>query len=228
VFQRLQYILVCTALLLSACRVRQVSVAPDIHPFESMAGFASLRISSGQQSARSRFSFVFRLPGKGRIEVFDPLGRVHYQILIVNRLSYFVHPSKKVFWRGGDTEILEKFLGFPLQLNEVAALMSGLWPDDDPDESTTWQQSWNLERDKRGRIRNGSRGEFQFQVEGYFEPSPWVQTVVFFHAQTEGRVKILNIHFDQLAADEIFSTAPLNRFAEISWEEMEKLLDAQN
>jgi len=215
-------------LLLSSCRVRQVVVSPEIQAFDSMSGFASLRISSGQQSARIRFSFFFHLPGKGRIEVLDPLGRIHYQILIVDRQSYFVLPSRRVYWQGGDTEIMEKFLGFPLDLNEVVSLISGRWPEGDGNQSMPWQRDWNLERDRRGRILSGSREEFRFEVEEYFDPTPWVQTVAFLHSRSEGRVKILNVHFDQPDSDEAFSTAPLNRFTEITWEEMEKLLDAQD
>lgn len=193
--------------------------------FDSLAGYASLRISSGQQSARSRFSFVFLIPGYGRIEVFDPLGRVRYQILIVNQTSYFVAPSKKAFWQGDDTEIMEKFMGFPLQLSEVISLLSGRWSENILETGTSGQKNWDLKRDQRGRIQQGSRNGFFFQVEGYFDPSPWIQSFVFHHQKTSGRVKVLDIHFDQPAVEGAFSTAFLESFSRITWEEMKKFLD---
>lgn len=225
---KFQKVAVCAVILFSSCRIHEVRVSPEIRPFQSMAGFVSLKISTNQQSARSRFSFFFRLPGEGSLEALDPLGRVQYRILIVNHLSFLALPAKKVFWRGGDTEILEKFLGFPLRLEEVAALLSGHWPEIPPEDRTAWQRSWNLQKDKKGRIQSGSRGEFQFRVEERFAQSPLVQTVVFFCAQLEGRAKILDVHFDQPASEAVFSTAFLEGFTEVSWAEMEKLLNAQN
>lgn len=221
---RLRYLFVLSLVLLAGCRTQSLFLTPPPSEMEGVEGYASLRITAGQQSARTRFSFLFQLPAEGRLDVLDPLGRVPYQILIVERRSFFVVPSRKAYWEGEEEAILEKFLGFRLSLLEVVALISGHWPGMDQGETPDWQEGWVLEKDRRDRIHFGRRGDFAFNVEEFFGQSPWVKTAVFHHVETEGRLKILDIQFNQPPREGAFSTAFLDQYSRKTWEEIQEML----
>ena len=225
-FQRVLTIGIC-ALLLSAggCRTDRILLVPPSQEIEQIEGYASLRVSSADHTARSRFSFLFRLPDKGRLDVIDPLGRVPYQIFLLEGESYFVVPSKRIYWHGEERDILEKFLGFPLSLPEVIALISGYWFGSERTEALSWEKSWALEKDRRGRIQAGRRDTFFFTVEEFFDSSSWSKTVGYVHSLSEGRLKILSIQFNQPQKAETFSMSFLEGFASKSWEEIEAILN---
>ncbi len=108
----LRFILICGFFLIifENCRPSQVLISPIPSDIKSMEGYASLRITTGQSAARSKFSFLLSLPNQGRMEVSDFLGRSIYQIFIVENKSYLVVPSKKVFWQGEEEEIIGKLM----------------------------------------------------------------------------------------------------------------------
>jgi hypothetical protein len=224
VFQRFLTFGIWCLLLFCGCRIDRVVLVPPSQEIEQIEGYASLRISSTEQMARSRFSFLFRLPDKGRLDVIDPLGRVPYQLLLMGKEAYFVVPSKQIYWHGEERDILEKFLGFPLSLPELIALMSGYWFGLDQTEAVEWEKGWSLQKDRNGRIQSGRRENFSFRVEEFFDSSSWTKTVVYFHPLSEGRLKILSFQFNQPQREETFSTSFLEGFAQKTWEEIEAIL----
>jgi outer membrane biogenesis lipoprotein LolB len=217
-------LLVCTLLLFSACITQKVFLAPPAGQIEEIEGYASLRVSTGQQTTRSRVSFIFSLPNKGRIEVLDPLGQVHYQLFIVGDLAYFVVPAKKVYWQGQEKDIIDKLFGFHLSLSEVVGLMSGYWSSPGQEKAQDGMDSWTFLKNKKGWIQSGQRGEFEFEVEEFFGQTQWVQEVLFFHPHTEGRLKILDIHFNQPVSEVVFATSFSLRYSKKTWEEIKEML----
>ncbi len=210
--------------LISSCVSQKVFLAPSLDQVEEIEGFASLRVSTNQKTTRSRVSFLFLLPASGRIEVLDPLGQVHYQLFFVNDNAYFVVPAKKVYWQGQEEEIMDKLFGFHLSLSDVVGLMSGHWSNPGEKKGQTGMDSWTFLKNKKGFIQSGQRREFKFTVEGFFGQTPWVQEVLFIHPHTEGKLKILDVHFNQPISDMAFATSFSLRYSKKTWEEIRELL----
>lgn len=184
---------------------------------ESMEGYASLRYEGPQGSAKTKFSFLFVSPDRGRIDASDFLGRAVYQVIITESQAYFVLPSKRVYWSAGEEEIVFRFMGFHLSLEEMASLLSGRWPENKP------SFAWTLQRDGQNRIIRGTRGDLHFSV-GEFIPHTNIAREIFFsHPLNEGRLKIRNIGFNQPVNEGAFSTGFIRRFEEKTWEEIQKM-----
>ncbi len=111
-------------------------------------------------------------------------------------------------------------MGFHLALEEIVALLSGQWPKTLEKNSLV---EWNLERDNRGRVVHGYRGDLMFSVKEFIENTTVAHTIVFTHPLNEGSLKILNIGFNQPLNERAFSTGFLNRYEERTWEEIQKL-----
>ncbi len=221
---RFVYLSVCTLFLFSACATKKVFLAPPSVQIEEIEGYASLRVTTDQKTARSRVSFLFLLPSKGRIEVFDPLGKVHYQLFIMDGEAYFVIPAKKVYWKGQEEKILEKLFGFYLSLSDVVGLMSGYWSNSGQEKIREGVDSWIFLKNRKGWIQSGQSGEFTFEVQEFFGQTQWVQDVVFFHPQTEGRLKILDVNFNQPVPKEAFVASFTKRYSQKTWEEIREML----
>jgi len=215
---------VCLLFLFSACATQKVFLAPPSDQIEEIEGYASLRVTTHRQTARSRISFLFSLPTKGRIDVLGPLGQVHYQLFIVDTEAFFVVPAKKAYWQGHEKEILEKLFGFHLSLSDVIGLMSGHWSTLGQEKTQEGFASWTFLKNRKGWIKSGQSGEFFFEVQKYFGQTPWVQEVVFFHPQTEGRLKILDVNFNQLVSEKTFVTSFRKKFSQKTWEEIREIL----
>ena len=192
---------------------------------ESIEGYGALRITGNQGSSKTRFSFLFFLPHQGRIESFDFIGRPLYYILIDKVKSFFVLPSKKVYWEGDVEEITLRFLGFSLNQYEMVSLLSGQLTGEVMSlEAERALKKWRFERDERGRIVSGQREEFCFEVQEFFADSPLARLILFHHPWSEGRLKILKINFNQPIRSVAFSRPFLERYELKSWAEIEELI----
>lgn len=185
-----------------------------------MEGYASLRYEGPQGSAQIKFSFLFVSPDRGRIDGSDFLGRTIYQVIITENQAYFVLPSKKVYWRAEEQEIVFRFMGFHLSLEEMASLLSGRWPEDREGNRLI---EWDLERDNQRRIVSGNRGDLQFYVKEFIADTDIAREIFFSHPLNEGRLKIRNIGFNQPSNERAFSTGFVQRYQEKTWEEIQKL-----
>ena len=185
-----------------------------------MEGYASLNYEGAQGSAQTKFSFLFVSPDRGRIDASDFLGRAIYQVIITDNQAYFVLPSKKVYWRAVEQEIVFRFMGFHLSLEEIASLLSGRWAESKEEDSLF---EWALERDKQNRIVRGNRGDLQFYVEEFIANTDIARTIFFSHPLNEGHIKIRNIGFNQPLNERAFSTGFIQRYEEKTWEEIQKL-----
>ena len=212
----------CVAFLLS-CGSSKLLLTPIPPQIDSMEGYASLRLKNEEGSAKSKFSFLFHLPSKGRIESSDFLGRTLYHIIINDEGAFFAVPSKKVFWQGTEEEIVYRFLGFRLNLDEMISLMNGQWNWSDREDRARLDE-WIFEQDKQGRVVIGRREDLWFYVEEFIVNTPLARTIIFKHPLNDGRVKILNIGFNKPIKEGAFSTSFLDAYQRKTWVEIEALL----
>lgn len=209
---------VLAVLLFAACRSPHVLLTPVPQEIQRIEGHASLVLSVEGQKARSKFSFAFQLPGKGRISVSNFLGQTLYQILSLEGEAYFILPGKRAYWRAGEEEIFEKFLGFPLSLSEVIALISGEWA------GLSGPRGWNFERDPEGRIIEGRRRGLSFGIEQFIGKTAFPKSLVYSHTGSEGRMRMISLRLNSELPDNVFGDTLLKRFTRKTWEEIEALI----
>lgn len=209
---------------MACCQPRPLSLSPIPSRIDRIEGHASLIISGDQGTARSKFSFLFQLPDRGRIDVTGGLGSTIYRIVIRGGTAFFVVPSKKVYWQGQEEDIIDKFMGFRLSLAEMIHLLSGNWSDREM-SNLEGLNDWSLEKDQEGRIVSGKRNDLQFEVEDFIGDSPFAQSLRFEHPLNTGHVRILSIDLNQPAKPNVFSTEFTKRYQPKSWQEIQELLN---
>lgn len=190
-----------------------------------MEGYASLRTSNEQGTAKSKFSFLFQLPNQGRIDVSSILGKTLYQIIIQEGESFFIVPSKKVYWRGEEGEIIDKFLGFELKLHELVSILGGQWKEKEERSSDYGREEWLLEKDQAGRIKRGHRGDLEFEVIEFFKNTGVARRLAFRHSASQGRITILQLKFNNPVKKEVFSLSFLKNYQLRTWEEIEEMMN---
>ena len=131
--------------------------------------------------------------------------------------------KKKVYWEGEEEEIIDKFLGFRLNLEEMINLFTGRWPASIEDQEAV--SAWQLDRDNRGRILSGRRGDLHFKVERFIEDTQLAQSFIFEHPASYGRLKFTRIAFNRAYNERAFSTAFKKRYQRKTWEEIQELLN---
>jgi len=205
-------------LLLAACNPRPRIRGPLPEQIRELEGYASLRITTDGETAKSRFSFVVEPQGRGRVEVLDALNRTAAEILArEDGKAYLILPRDKVFTEDAPEIIIDRFLGFPLALEEMAALISGRW-------NKELAERWTLEADSRGRSAAGRRADFAFIVREFFPESPVPRRLDFESGSRRGSLTLLTLSFNQPLRAGLFSADFLKTYAPKSWAEIEKLL----
>jgi outer membrane biogenesis lipoprotein LolB len=206
---------------LISCLPTRPSFAPLPSKIESIEGYASFRITREGASAKSRLTFVFRLPDQGRIEVSDPLGRTVSLLIFGESGAFFVLPAKKTYWQATREEVMSKLLGFDLSPEELTDLLSGY------EEHLS---GWVLDRDGRDRVTGGRRGEVRFEVRRFFQDGRLPQSLYLAGAGNEGSLRILRLSFNQPQKKDAFRPIFLEsgKYAAVSWAEIEEWLHHEN
>ncbi len=213
---------ICLVLLVAAaCIPPRILLSPVPSRIEKIEGYARLKITDELDSQHLKFSFLLILPSVGKIDVSDFMGRTLYQIIISGENAYLTIPSKKVFWQGKEEEVINKFLGFNLNLSELVSLFSGHWPASPAEKNKI--SSWELKKDKSGRIIFGQRGDLLFEVEEFIKNTRIARSLIFQHPLNQGRLKFLRMDFNQPASDPSFLTAFLENYEKKTWEEIQVL-----
>jgi len=202
---------------LGGCRRMPRLVPPP--EIESLEGYASLRLSGEWGTAKSRFSFQVRSPDQGRVEVFDVLGRVVFYFVLEGSEARLVVPSEKAYCAVASEEVMRRFIGFALDVEEWTALLSGVWPE----APAGGLGGWSLERDGRNRVRSGRREGFFFEVAEYFPDSPSPRRIDFGSVGGGGRLIILSLRFNSVHPEAAFLMTPPSSFEARTWEEIERL-----
>ncbi len=213
-------LLLATSYLIT-CYPSRPSFSPLPPQVESIEGYASLRLARERATAKSRFSFLFLIPGQGRIDIYDPLGRTVSNLFIEENEAFFVLPSKKIYWRTTREEAMGRFLGFALSPQEMMAILSGKLEE---------LGGWDLERDGRGRVVRGQRDDLRFDVRQFFEDSRLPQLIALSHAGDKGSLKILRLNFNQPLKKDAFRLSFLEdkEYTAATWAEIEKWLRHEN
>jgi outer membrane biogenesis lipoprotein LolB len=173
---------------LVSCLPSRPAVSPVPPEIESVEGFAAFRLAREGGMAKSRLSFLLRLPGEARIEVLDPLGRTASLIFLDGEEAYLVLPSHRAYWKSGREDVMSKLLGFALELRDLSHILSGRGDR---------LGAWLLEKDGGGRVVRGRREEVEFEVRQFFEPGHVPRLVVFSRAEDKGSLRILKLSFNQ-------------------------------
>jgi len=207
-------------IFLSNCMPSHVLRSPFPGQIERIEGYASLKVTSSRESARSKFSFLFQLPGQGRIEVSDFLGRMICQVIIDNGNAFFIVPSERIFWRGKEEEIIDKFLGVRLDLFEIVCLLTGRWQGS--------LNGWVFDKDALGRVKQGRRKDLTFEVKEFINHTSLTRLLVYKQPFNEGRLKIINIAFNNPIKKNVFSVGFLESFEQKSWAEIVEMIDNED
>jgi len=217
-------LVVALAAAYAACGggVPRLAPIPE-HPV-SLEGDGSLSLTGPGGKARSRFSFVLLPPARARIDVFDPLGRLVYFLLVTGEEALMAVPSKRVFGRGGCDEVFARFLGFGLAPAEMASLLTGRWPQGPTGQEAPPGSAWILQRDDRNRVAAAERGGLRFEVREFFRDSDAPRLVVFEHPDSRGRLKIHRLVFDRARPGATDESVLLKGYGEKTWQELEALL----
>lgn len=203
--------------LASACLFVRPSIGPVPSTLHSLEGYASWRLVRDGATARSRFSFLLVLPGRGLIEVTDPLNRTVSRLFLEGESAYLVLPGKHAYWEAARREVLTKFLGFDFSPEELSALVSG---------KGEGLHGWDLETDGRARIIGGRRGDLTFSVGRFFDNGRLPQTIALSNGTDRGSLRVIRLRFNQPPRQDAFRLSFLNdeRYRAVTWTEIEEWL----
>ena len=203
----------------AACPTRPV-LEPVPAEVREVAGYASLRYERGGSSTRVRIAFLIRLPGLGRIEALGALNTSLFEVRVREPEAVLIVPSKKAAWRDRRETVLEAGLGFPLGLDEIAALLCGRWGGaaDGP------FAAWSFERDASGRVVSGGREGFSFRIEETFAGSGVPRRIKFEADDSAGTISLLRLEFNRDKPESLYDLDAFPAFARVTREEMERLL----
>jgi len=206
------------AVFLTACGTRPPVLGPVPQQIREIEGYVSLRISADGETAKFKFSFVLEPPDRGRVEVRDFLNRTVVEILArENKTAFLILLRERAYYEGSPENIIDKFLGFPLTLEETANLISGRW-------DKAQAGSWALEADAGGRWVAGGRRDFRFMVREFFPGSPVPRRLDFESGPRRGSLTVLALGFNRPLKGGLFAADFLKSFTPKSWEEIERLL----
>ncbi|MFW6139992.1 MAG: lipoprotein insertase outer membrane protein LolB [Acidobacteriota bacterium] len=210
------------------CRRSPVLLSPYPDQIETIQGFASLKTQGTESFSRSKFSFLFSLPDKARIEVFDFLGRTIYQIFVDGEKAFLVVPSKKIYWQSTAEEIIDKFIGCQLSLFEAASFFSGQWEYLKEKAESRNRNSWEIQKDREGRVTRGEKQGMTFQVNDYIENTDLIQSLSFENRFQEGQLKILRIDFNNPVQESLFSLSFIKSHQRKSWDEVREVISHES
>ncbi len=186
----------------------------------AVEGYGSASVESLDAFVRGRFAFRFERPSAGRMEAFDPLGRTLYVLVFRGERAWFVVPSKRIYWENTAGEIMNRWLGFSMNPEDVVRLLSGRWEDAEGGAG-----EWHLTRDAQDRVSAGERGGLRFEVREFFAGGGAPRLVTFEDFAAAGRLRVLEARFNPPARDGSADLAFQKTFSAVTWAELEALLE---
>jgi len=209
-----------TCFYLICCLPLRIRLSNAPSEIKSLEGHASCRLQTEETVDKVRFSFLFDLPDRARIDVSDLLGRTIYQIYIMKEGAFLIIPSKKIFWQGEEKEIVDVLLGFPLSLQEMLAIFLGKWEKE--------LSGWALEKDQQHRISAGKRENLSFRILKYLPESSVAQEIQFVHPLSKSHVKIIQVDFNLPLKAGVFSISFLGKYEKKTWNGIQKILNDED
>jgi hypothetical protein len=211
------------ALVLASCAKRPPALIPPATGVEAVAGFGSASFRGEEMEVKGRFAFLFRKPGWGRVEAFDPLGRTIYYMIFAGDDAYLVVPQKKVYAQDRPDAMVGRFLGFSLRPDEILEILGGEWTGGGAQGESGPGSLWTLARDGSGRVVRGEKNGLVFEVPEFFPGAGVPRTILFSRPGTSGRMRVLSLRFNPPPRPEAFETSFLKTFARRSWEEIQEI-----
>ena len=209
--------IVLSAAALFSCLPPRPTVAPPPPTVESVEGYATFRLTRDDETAKSRISFILRLPDQGRIEVIDPLGRSVSLLFIEGAQAHLLLPGRRAYWTSGREEVMSRLLGFAAELADLVHILAGR-----EDRLT----GWALEKDAQGRVVRGRRDDLEFETRLFFEKSPVPQLLILSRNHDRGSLRVLRLNFNQPLKENAFDLFFLKEkgYRAVGWDEVEKWL----
>lgn len=211
------------ALVLASCVKRAPVLIPPATGVEAVAGFGSASVRGVEADVKGKFAFLFRKPGWGRVDAFDPLGRTIYYMIFVGDDAYLIVPQKKVYAQDRPEAMVGRFLGFSLRPDEIVEILGGEWAAGGAQGQPEPGGGWTLARDGSGRVVRGEKDGLAFEVPEFFPGAGVPRTILFSRPGTSGRMKILSLGFNPPPRPEAFDTSFLKTFARRSWGEIQEI-----
>ena len=210
-------LLLLAAVALFSCLPSRPAIAPLPPTVESIEGFATFRLAREGETAKSKLSFLFRLPGQGRIEVLDPFGRTASILFLDNDVAYLVLPGRRAYWKSGREEVMSRLLGFALGTEDLVQILTG---------RADRLSGWNLEKDSEGRVVRGQREDLSFEIRQFFEPGPLPWLLILSRAEDKGSLRVLRMNFNQPLKENAFHYFFLDDggYRPADWTEVERWL----
>lgn len=205
--------------LAAACAAPPPRLVPpaEVHAVE---GYGSASVETHDAFVRGRFAFRFERPSAGRIEAFDPLGRTLYILLFRGERAWFAVPSKRIYWENTAIEIMNRWLGFSMDPEDVVRLLSGRW-----EGAEGGAGEWHFTRDAGDRVSAGERGGLRFEIREFFPGDGAPRLVAFEDFASAGRLRVLEARFNPPPRDGTADLAFLKTFSAVTWAELEALLE---
>lgn len=210
-------LLLLSVLTLFSCLPSRPVVSPLPPVVESVEGFASFRLAREGETAKSKLSFLLRLPGQGRVEVIDPLGRSASILFVDGEEAYLVLPGRRAYWKSNRENVMSKLLGFSLAVEDLVHILTG---------RADRLSGWALEKDSRGRVFRGRCRDLSFEIRQFFEQSSLPLLLVLIRAEDRGSLRILRMSFNQPLKEKAFTYFFLDdkSFRPAEWSEVERWL----
>lgn len=125
---------------------------------------------------------------------------------------------------GQEEEIIEKFMGFRLNLEEMINLLSGNWRGKDL-ERNAGLRNWVFEKDQKGRVVSGQRDSLRFKINAFIEDTSFASRFIFEHPSSKGQIKILSISLNRSINPMAFSKTFVDKYQPKTWAEIQDLLN---
>jgi len=212
------------AVLAASCARRPPVLIPPPSGVEAVGGYGSASVKGQEAEVKGKFAFVFRKPGLGRVEAFDPLGRTAYFMIFTGGKAYLVVPQKKAYAEDLPEAMIDRFLGFRLTPDEIVEMLSGQWTPEEAGTAAGTGPPWVLTRDANGRVIRGERDVLVFEVAEYFPGAGVPRVIRFSRPGTSGRMKILSLKFNPAPRPAAFETGFVGKLARKSWDELQEIL----
>ncbi|HUT07211.1 MAG TPA: hypothetical protein VMY15_00065 [Candidatus Latescibacteria bacterium] len=205
--------------VLAACAGRAPFLVPPPGGVEAVEGFSSASVRGEDLAGKGKFTFLFRRPGFGRVEAFDPIGRTAFLMIFREAQAYFVVPRKRAYAKEAPEAMMKRFLGIGLSPDEALLLFSGTW------SAAGGEGGWNVEQDERGRVARGGRDGFMFTVRAFFPGAGVPRDIGLSGPGTSGQMKVLKLGFNPPLREAAFDVSFLRGYALKTWEEILELTD---
>lgn len=208
------------------------SLTPPPVLVTSVSGYLSFRLEKDQGFVRGRAFFIL-IPGRGRIEVIDPVGRQAITAVWNGEEKWLVIPAERAYWegRGATEELMNTLLGFSLEPVELLGWLIGrsagleIFLSEERkisagkekgrnEEGLTQERpaqmgesaffpGWEVEKDGKGRLWRGRKADLTITIEERSQEEV-TRSISIMATSVSARVTVLGLEFNRIIPEESF------------------------